>query len=80
MNLNLGKELEAYINHTVSTDITYNSASEWVREAIREKINSDLQYNEKLEALKADINIGLDQIKAGQVVEINFDELIKESD
>ena len=45
MNLNLGKELEAFINHTVSTDITYNNASEWVREAIREKINSELQYN-----------------------------------
>ncbi|MFT4927676.1 MAG: antitoxin ParD1/3/4 [Phenylobacterium sp.] len=80
MQLDLGQELETFINHKVSTDITYNNASEWVREAIRDKISSDREYHEKLEALKADIDIGLKQIEAGQIVELNFDELMKQTD
>jgi Arc/MetJ-type ribon-helix-helix transcriptional regulator len=64
----------------VSTDITYNTASEWVREAIREKINGEREYHDKLEALKADIDLGLKQIDAGQIVEIDFDKLMKATD
>ena len=79
MNLNLGKKLEEFIQERVALDITYNNASEWVRTAIREKINSDREYYEKLEALKADVDIGLAQIKNKQYSDLDFDELIKET-
>ena len=79
MNLNLGKDLEAFISRKVAMDITYNSASEWVREAIREKINSDREYYEKLEALKADIDVGLTQIENGEFAALDFDALMKET-
>ena len=79
MNLNLGKDLEAYISQKVATDITYNNASEWVREAIREKIKGDREYFEQLEALKADIDVGLEQIEKGQFADLDFDALMKET-
>jgi len=79
VNLNLGKKLEEFIQERVALDITYNNASEWVRTAIREKINSDREYYEKLEALKADVDIGLAQIKNKQYSDLDFDELIKET-
>ena len=79
MNLNLGKNLESFINHSVDTDIAYNNASEWVRDAIREKINRDREYYDKLEALKNDIDIGIKQVKNGEFSEINFEQLIKET-
>ncbi len=79
MNLNLGKSLEQFINNSVSTDITYNNASEWVRDAIREKIHRDREYYDKLEALKADIDIGIKQIKNGEFAELDFEALIKET-
>lgn len=79
MNLNLGKDLEAFINQRVAVDITYNNASEWVRAAIREKIKSDREYYDQLEALKSDIDVGLRQIKDGQFVDLDFDELIKDT-
>jgi len=79
MNLNLGKDLEAYISQKVATDITYNNASEWVREAIREKIKGDREYFEQLEALKADIDVGLEQIEKGQFADLDFDTLMKET-
>jgi len=79
MNLNLEKELEAFINQKVATDVTYNNASEWVRSAIREKINGDCEYYDKLETLKADIDIGLKQIENNQFADLDFDALSKET-
>lgn len=79
MNLNLGKDLEAFINQRVASDITYNNASEWVRDAIREKINRDREHFDKLESLKADIDRGIEQIQKGEFSKLNFDQLIKET-
>ena len=79
MNLNLGKELEAFISQRVASDMTYNNASEWVREAIREKINNERAYFEKLDALKADVDVGLDQIKDHKFADLDFDTLMKET-
>ncbi len=79
MNLNLGKSLEQFISNSVSSDITYNNASEWVRDAIREKIHRDREVYDKLEALKTDIDIGVNQIKNGEFAEIDFEALIKET-
>ena len=80
MQLDLSQDLENFINQQVETDITYKDASEWIREAIREKINNDRQYHDKLSALKTDIDIGLEQIENGQVVELDFEQLIKATD
>lgn len=80
MNINLGKELEKFINQQVAIDATYSTASEWVRDAIRKKIEGERSYHEQLNALKADIDSGLQQIENGQFVDVDFDTLMKETD
>jgi Arc/MetJ-type ribon-helix-helix transcriptional regulator len=59
----------------VASDITYSTASEWVRDAITEKINSDGQYRDKLDLLKADIDIGWQQADEGQLSDFDFAKL-----
>ncbi len=66
MNLNLTPELESLIHQEVTSGL-YNSASEVVREALRLMQTHDEFRHAKLEALRRDIQEGLDDIEAGRV-------------
>lgn len=80
MNLHLGKELEAFIDGEVSTNITYLDASEWVREAIREKINNDRHYQQSIQALRADIDKSWQAADEGKAVDFDVEQMMRELD
>lgn len=70
MNVSLTSELEKLVNEKVRSGM-YSSASEVVREALRLlKEQEDLRHL-RLEELRKEIGIGLEQVKRGEVVPLN---------
>ena len=65
MNVSLTPELEKFIADKVSTG-TYQSASEVVREGLRLLIEKDEVRRHQMDRLRQDIQVGLDQLDAGQ--------------
>ena len=61
MHINLSSEMEQYIQRKVGTGF-YSNASEVVRDAIRRMREED----EKLEALRAAVRVGDDQLDRGE--------------
>lgn len=68
MNVSLSPELEDLINSKVESGM-YNSASEVVRAGLRLIQERDELHQQKLAALRADIQLGLDDIEAGRIVD-----------
>jgi antitoxin ParD1/3/4 len=62
MNVSLTSELENYVKAKVATGM-YNSVSEVMREALRLMEERDAMQAVRLEALKQDINKGLDLLE-----------------
>lgn len=71
MNVSLTPQLEAYVRAKVDTGL-YTSSSEVVREALRMMEQRERQQQEKLEALRRDIQEGLDSGSAGPFDEEAF--------
>ena len=76
MNVSLTPELERFVRDKVESG-KYNSASELVRESLRLLDERDQMYQIKLERLRADIQVGLDDIDAGRVVPFDAADIIK---
>ncbi len=81
MNISITSELENFINAKVKSGM-YNSASEVVREALRMLAEEDEMRKNRLEKLRAEIQVGLDQVERGEVfsaeeVEARLDKLFK---
>ena len=74
MHVSLTERLEAWVRERVESGL-YNNASEVVREALRRQILAEQTYNEKLDALRAEIQKGLDDIEAGRFEELTRDQL-----
>lgn len=68
MNVSLTPELENLINSKVKSGM-YNTASEVVREGLRLMQERDEMREKKLAALRADIQLGLDDIEAGRTID-----------
>ncbi len=66
MNISLTPELEELIKQKVATGM-YHSASEVIREALRLLKERDEHHQMRIEQLRRDIQIGLDQIARGEV-------------
>lgn len=62
MNVSLTSELEDYVKAKVATGM-YNSVSEVMREALRLMEERDALQAARLEALRQDINKGLDSLE-----------------
>ena len=62
MNISLTSELENYVKAKVATGM-YNSASEVMREALRLMEERDTMQAVRLEALRQEINKGLDSLE-----------------
>ncbi len=70
MNVSLTRELEEFVDKKVSTGL-YQTASEVVREGLRLlKERDDLQQR-KLEDLRRDIAIGLEEAERGEVTSVD---------
>lgn len=68
MNISLTPELEMMVAEKVKTGM-YSTASEVVREALRLLQERDEFRKWKLEQLRKDVQVGLDQVERGEVVE-----------
>ena len=66
MNVSLTPELEQYVNNRVQSGL-YHSASEVIREGLRLLKEKDEIHQRKLEDLRREIQIGIDQADRGQV-------------
>ena len=74
MNVSLTQELEAFVHQKVESG-RYHSASEVVREALRLLEDHDQLRQIKLESLRKEIAIGLDQLDRGEFAAYDEDTL-----
>jgi len=65
MNVSLTPELEKLVNDKVESGM-YHTASEVIRESLRLLQERDEQRQSRLEELRAEIQVGLDQLKRGE--------------
>lgn len=65
MNVSLTPELERRISEKVESGL-YTTASEVVREALRLLFEADEAREQRLARLRADIQVGLDQLDRGE--------------
>ncbi len=65
MNVSVGKDLEDYVKGKVGSG-DYASVSEVVRDGLRLLREKDLLLEARLQALRGEIQKGLDQADAGQ--------------
>ena len=65
MNISLTKELEKLVTTKVASG-RYHSASEVIREGLRLLENQDIVRQARLEQLRRDVQIGIDQLDLGQ--------------
>jgi len=68
MNVSLTPTLEELVQRKLATGL-YNSASEVIREALRLLEERDEMRKMRLETLRKEVNVGLDQLKRRQVTE-----------
>lgn len=67
MNVSLPPELERQIAEKVASG-AYDSASEMVREGLRLLLEADETRARRLERLRAEIQVGLDQLDRGEAI------------
>lgn len=65
MNVSLTPELETMVAEKVKSGL-YNSASEVVREGLRLVVEQDQLKQIKLEQLRKELQVGLDQLNRGE--------------
>lgn len=72
MNVSLTPQLETFVKQKVASGM-YNSVSEVMREALRLLEERDTLKTIKLDALRRDIQEGLDQLDAGHASPLDMD-------
>jgi len=72
MNVSLTPQLESFVKQKVSTGL-YNSVSEVIREALRLLEEKETLKNIKLQALRADIQAGMDSLDKGEGKPLDID-------
>jgi antitoxin ParD1/3/4 len=77
MNVSLTEELEAMVQEKVASGM-YNSASEVIRQALRLLNEQDQIRQMRLEELRREVAIGIEQIERGQVVPFDAEAIIAE--
>jgi antitoxin ParD1/3/4 len=77
MHVSLTDRLEAWVREKVESGL-YNNASEVVREALRAKMQAEMSEAEKLEILKAELEKGMADVRAGRVREWDKDAFLAE--
>jgi antitoxin ParD1/3/4 len=65
MNISLTPELDRYVKEKVQTGM-YHSASEVIREGLRLLKDQEHMRQARLDQLRSDVGVGIDQIERGQ--------------
>ena len=79
MHISLTPELESKVRRKVESGL-YNNASEVIREALRfMETHEQLVYQMKLEALRRELRAGAEQAEAGEFVEGDMEDVIREA-
>ncbi len=73
-HISLTPTLANFLENLVSSGL-YANASEVIREALRDKYQN--KEDQKLEKLKQEIKIGLDQMERGETVEVSLEDMLK---
>ena len=73
MNVSLTKELDGYVNEKVQSGL-YNSASEVIRDGLRLLKERDARREAELARLRAELDIGIEQIENGQYIDVTAEE------
>jgi len=74
MNVSLTPDLEEFVAQKVKSGL-YNSASEVVREGLRLVFEQDQIRQIRLENLRSEIKVGIDQANQGHVAPLDIDSL-----
>lgn len=74
MNVSLTPELEKLVNEKVASGM-YHTASEVVREGLRLLEERDQIREMKLEKLRREIQVGVDQVRQGRTKRVNAEEV-----
>ena len=69
MNVSLTPELEKFIENKLHSRM-YQTASEVVREALRRMVEQEQERQARLEALRREVRVGLDELDRGQHADI----------
>jgi antitoxin ParD1/3/4 len=76
MNVSLTRELEQFVNEKVTTGL-YSTASEVIREALRLLRERDELYQCRLEELRKEIAVGIEQADQGKLAPLDAGETLK---
>ncbi|MFC4726241.1 type II toxin-antitoxin system ParD family antitoxin [Glycocaulis abyssi] len=68
MHISLTETLEKWVREKVESGL-YSNASEVIREALRERIRAERTEAEDIEALRAQIDVGLQQAERGDLLD-----------
>lgn len=77
MNVSLTPELEAFVHDKVASG-RYTSASEVVRESLRLLEEREWLRERRINELKKEIQIGIDELERGEGITLNSDEELKD--
>ncbi len=66
MNVSLTPELEQFVEEKVTTGL-YNSASEVIREALRLVRQQEIVRQQRLEEMRGEIALGIEQADRGEI-------------
>ena len=75
IHISLTPTLEEYVQSLLETGL-YGNVSEIVREALREKYQNSNSKATKLAKLRELIQVGLDQVERGDVVETSIEDML----
>lgn len=76
MNVSLTPRLEEFVKAKVESGL-YNSSSEVVREALRLLEDQDRLRQIRLEELRREVRIGLDQLDRGEGTPLDIEDIIR---
>jgi len=74
MNVSLTPQLESFVKQKVEAGL-YNSVSEVMREALRLLVERDALKEMKLEALRRDLQEGIDSLDRGEGTPLNMNDI-----
>lgn len=77
MNIRLDPTYEKIVNSLINSGL-YRDADEVVRDGVRQLQQRDLERADRLAALRAEIQVGIDQIDNGQFKPFSADEIKRE--